>query len=112
MRFATISISLAALASGALAATCKSEYKEFVSSYGIGASGVPDIPGTCGGLWDNLKQFADCIGVGAPYCGQNDNGVAGDLVWQFTNGANCNAGMVEATWWDATKNQWGAIDCP
>jgi hypothetical protein len=57
-----------------------------------------------------LKQFADCIGVGAAECWEGD--VAGDLNWKFTNGANCNKGMVEATWYDATLNQWGAIDCP
>ncbi|KAH7406985.1 hypothetical protein DE146DRAFT_648985 [Phaeosphaeria sp. MPI-PUGE-AT-0046c] len=67
------------------------------------------IPGTCGGLWDNLKRFADCIGVGNnAFCRQEENG---DLRWHFQNGASCNAGMVEATWYEATKNEYGSIDC-
>ena len=65
------------------------------------------IPGICGGLWDNLKQFADCIGVGDASC----DGTDGNLSWQFTDGGSCNKGMVEATWYDATKNAYGAIEC-
>ncbi|KAF1953841.1 hypothetical protein CC80DRAFT_568232 [Byssothecium circinans] len=109
MRFATISVALAALSSRALAATCSYEEKEgMASSYYISASGVPDIPGVCRGLWDNLKQFADCIGVGSARCQADKNG---NLDWGFTNGGSCNTGMVEATWWDATKNKFGSIDC-
>jgi hypothetical protein len=66
------------------------------------------IPGTCGGLWDNLKQFPDCIGVGLETCEANENG---DLFWTFSNGSGCNEGMVEATWFDATQNQWGSLEC-
>jgi hypothetical protein len=40
-----------------------------------------------------LKQFADCIGVGAASCEPKENG---DLFWGFINGSGCNEGMVEA----------------
>ncbi|PSN62354.1 hypothetical protein BS50DRAFT_679779 [Corynespora cassiicola Philippines] len=109
MHFPTISVALAALTGGAVANICNYEVRQgMASTYAIVVPGVPDIPGVCGGLWDNLKQFADCIGVGSAHCGATD---AGELNWKFTNGGSCNPGMVEATWWDATKNEWGAIDC-
>ena len=49
-----------------------------------------DVPGRCGGLWDNLKQFADCIGVSDSTCVARDGG----LEWDFTVGISCNFGMV------------------
>jgi hypothetical protein len=79
-----------------------------INEWEISASGVPDIPGVCGGLWDNMKRFADCIGISAPNCYDNGDGT---LEWQFNVGVSCNAGMVESAWWEATQNQWGAIEC-
>ncbi|KAK7178430.1 hypothetical protein PSPO01_15528 [Paraphaeosphaeria sporulosa] len=109
MRCAIISAALAALSGGVVANTCTSQVVEgFVVYYKIAAQGVPDIPGVCGGLWDNLKQFSGCIGVGSEKCEANE---AGDLVWEFSDGTSCDDGMIEATWYDATQNQWGAIEC-
>jgi hypothetical protein len=33
-------------------------------------------------------------------------------VWSFSNGAGCNSGMIESTWWEATRNRFGSVDCP
>jgi hypothetical protein len=79
-----------------------------IVGYAIGATGVEDIPKTCGDLWQGLKQFHDCIGVGIASCGKDSDG---KLVWNFTNGSGCNKGMVQSAWWEATKNKYGAIDC-
>jgi hypothetical protein len=79
-----------------------------IQEWTVSASDVPDIPGTCGGLWDNLKRFPDCIGISAPGC--YDQG-GNTLVWQFNVGISCNPGMVESAWWEATQNQYGALDC-
>ncbi|OAL07748.1 hypothetical protein IQ06DRAFT_342456 [Phaeosphaeriaceae sp. SRC1lsM3a] len=65
------------------------------------------VPGICGGLWDNLKSFADCIGVSQSYCEARDGGLA----WGFAVGQSCNNGMIDATWWEATKNEYGSISC-
>jgi hypothetical protein len=35
----------------------------------IEAYNIDDIPGLCGGLWDNLKRFSDCSLVERAYCG-------------------------------------------
>lgn len=69
----------------------------------VSASGVADIPGVCGGLWDNLQ--GRCVPNNA-YCG----GVNGDLVWSF-NTIICVPGNVEGAWWEATHNNYGSIDC-
>lgn len=65
------------------------------------------VPGICGGLWDNLKSFADCIGVSQSYCEARDGG----LSWGFAVGDSCNAGMIHSTWYEATKNDYGSISC-
>ncbi|KAK7178431.1 hypothetical protein PSPO01_15529 [Paraphaeosphaeria sporulosa] len=109
MRCAIISAALAALSGGVVANTCTYIQEGNVAwHYTVVAQGVPDIPGICGGLWDNLKQFADCVGVSQNQCESNESG---DLIWEFRDGLSCNDGMIEATWYDATQNQWGAIDC-
>ncbi|KAF1365710.1 hypothetical protein EJ07DRAFT_83770, partial [Lizonia empirigonia] len=72
----------------------------------VSTSGVNDIPGICGGLWDNLKRFSACT-VSNPYCG----GTNGNLEWDFTVGIGCNGGDVQSTWWEATTNKFGAISC-
>jgi hypothetical protein len=69
---------------------------------------VPDVPGICGGLWDNLKRFGECGSASNTWCGDTGNGILG---WDFTAFVGCNSGMVESTWWEATRNQWGTVDC-
>ncbi|RDW56665.1 hypothetical protein BP5796_12334 [Coleophoma crateriformis] len=113
MKFLSTLVSIAALTSVVSANTCNQIIANsgFISSYSILTDGtVPDIPGICGGLWDNLKHFSDCIGVSASTC-ESYQADPGRLLWKFENGANCNAGMVESAWWEATKNQWGSITC-
>lgn len=74
----------------------------------IKATGVEDVPGVCGGLWDNLKRFPACIVVHDASC--RDEG-SGRLRWYFGIDAGCNNGMVQSTWWEATKNKYGAVGC-
>ncbi|KAK8064482.1 hypothetical protein PG994_007120 [Apiospora phragmitis] len=87
-----------------LAVTCRGSGFE---GWVITANSVGDIPGTCGGLWDNLKRFADCVGVSGSWCG----GTNGHLEWRFTVPDTCNKGMLSSTWWEATRNQYGALAC-
>lgn len=35
----------------------------------------------------------------------------GTLEWEFETGLACNTGMLEAAWWEATKNKYGRIGC-
>ncbi|KAF2661963.1 hypothetical protein K491DRAFT_710386 [Lophiostoma macrostomum CBS 122681] len=112
MHFNLIAITTLSLFSSALANSCTATVNSKSSGtfwYQVHADSVPagDVPGRCGGLWDNLKQFADCIGVSSPTCEARDGG----LQWDFTVGISCNTGMVDATWWDATTNNFGSIDC-
>lgn len=83
------------------------EHSAGITTYNVIAQGVPDIPGICGGLWDNLNHFPWCV-VSAPSCGAND---IGELEWRFTVPSGCDGGSVESAWWEATRNQWGAISC-
>src|ERR1051326_5418482 len=107
MKFLAISLAaLATLASKASANSCTTNLMPYVLPYTITASGVDDIPGVCGGLWDNLKRFSSCV-ASSTYCG-GDNG---NLKWQFTASLFCNGGMVESTWWEATHNKFGEIHC-
>lgn len=75
--------------------------------YYVLADGVDDVPGICGGLWDNMNGQSACGGVVSPYCGGN----GGNLRWEFTIGAACNSGAVEAVWWEATRNRFGSVSC-
>ncbi|KAK7923672.1 hypothetical protein PG985_007743 [Apiospora marii] len=77
------------------------------NDYAVGADGVDDIPGICGGLWDNLKHSGACPVLGMHSCGAEGAG----LVWKFGVTDFCNRGHVESAWWEATKNRWGAIHC-
>ena len=71
------------------------------------------MPGICGGLWDNLKHFSDCLVATDSNCepGEGYDGQDYDMIWSFGTMSICNPGMVESAWWEATKNEWGAIDC-
>lgn len=72
------------------------------------ADDIPDVPGLCGGLWDNLNGFSICHGVLKPSCGSGDGH---DLKWTFDVGFGCDKGMIEATWYEATKNKFGDLQC-
>ena len=69
----------------------------------IFADGIPDIPGICGGLWDNMK----CSVTIPNGCEDRD----GTLYWYFTTTPFCNCGDVEHAWYEATKNEWGPLFC-
>ncbi|EFQ27368.1 hypothetical protein CGRA01v4_04442 [Colletotrichum graminicola] len=102
----TAGLIFAALTPLSSAATCENFGNRAIPIWQVQASGVDDIPGKCGGLWDNLNGFGGC-GKSATYCG----GSNGNLVWRFTGSSGCNAGVVEATWYRATKNEFGSISC-
>lgn len=98
-----------AFASTSFAASCVRQQNGGTYTYIVDATGVPNVSGTCGGLWDNLKRFSAC-GASATSCGASGSG--NPLHWQFNTGTGCDGGMVESTWWEATQNNYGSIDCP
>jgi hypothetical protein len=75
----------------------------------VKAGPMADISGICGGLWDNLRRFSQCSASGT-FCGAR--GTDNHLEWEFTAPSICNGGMVESTWYEATRNNFGSIDCP
>ncbi|USP76921.1 hypothetical protein yc1106_04195 [Curvularia clavata] len=97
---------LVALATTASAATCTVDGGA-TSHWKVRASGVHDIPGFCGGLWDNLNHWGGLCNPSYTYC----NGKDGELIWNFTTGTACNRGHIESVWWEATKNEFGSIQC-
>ena len=96
------------LAGTILAASCVRQ-NTGVFHYIVETTNLSNISGVCGSLWDNLKRFGGCS-VSNSFCGAR--GSDNHLVWEFTVPNVCNGGMVESTWWEATQNQWGGIDCP
>jgi hypothetical protein len=113
MRFLTVA-TVAALASTAMAENdCfRQEYGQF--RYFVTA----DVPAAehgnvCGALWDNLAQFKGGCYAGLPSCGKKfpEDPTNETLQWTFETGITCDSGMVEATWWDATENKFGGINC-
>lgn len=109
MQFSTIAASAILLATGASAAQCRwhQSGSPILRKYYVLADGVDDVPGICGGLWDNLNGQGACGGAIPGGCGGN----GGHLRWEFTIGSACNSGAIEATWWEATRNRFGAINC-
>ncbi|KAI5363291.1 hypothetical protein Slin15195_G106750 [Septoria linicola] len=99
---------IASIAAVATANSCVRNSNGLYTYTVITDNTVPDISGVCGGLWDNLKQFSQCS-ASASFCGAN--GANNVLKRQFSVPNICNAGMVEASWWDATKNKYGGISC-
>ncbi|KIX02464.1 uncharacterized protein Z518_08405 [Rhinocladiella mackenziei CBS 650.93] len=97
---------LAALIKYVSAAHCDATYT-LVNSYVVTTSGVPNIPQTCGWLWDNLEEFPGCEALSDVYCG----GTNGNLKWTLTASWACDAPKIESSWWDSTGNKYGAIDC-
>ncbi|KAK2756937.1 hypothetical protein FQN54_004905 [Arachnomyces sp. PD_36] len=110
MKFLLASSILALAASASAATNC--EIEKIIGSvwryHVVSRDAVPDIPGICGGLWDNLNHFGTCGAVTNPWCGDAGDGKLG---WDFNVPNLCNEGMVESTWWEATKNEWGDVDC-
>ncbi|PGH12249.1 hypothetical protein AJ79_04429 [Helicocarpus griseus UAMH5409] len=105
-------LALTAFVAATNAASCRYWFPTILTHrYEAGADGVDDIPGICGGLWDNLNRFPACASSSQTSCGQGSNG-PGHLHWEFTVTIYCNPGMVESAWWEATRNRFGAITCP
>ncbi|CEI67775.1 hypothetical protein FVEN_g9580 [Fusarium venenatum] len=99
-------------ASGTIANHCSWDFYEgpIFKRWLVIGSGVDDIPGTCGGFWDNMnnKNFHGACVLSSTNCGEDGNG---DMVINFTAGSGCNSGHVESAWWEATRNKFGAIKC-
>ncbi|EQB57029.1 hypothetical protein GCG54_00005389 [Colletotrichum gloeosporioides] len=107
MHFTTAAgLIVAAMTPFTSAASCKNFGNRAIPIWQVRATGVVDIPGKCGGLWDNLNGYGAC-GKSATSCGE----VNGEMVWQFTGSSGCTAGVVNTVWYSATKNQWGSISC-
>ncbi|KAF6814308.1 hypothetical protein CPLU01_14424 [Colletotrichum plurivorum] len=101
---------LAALAPlSSAAASCRNKGSTAFPVWEVEASGVDDVPGKCGGLWDNLKGFGACA-ISNPFCGRAAS-VGGNMLWRFGGSIYCDPGVVEAVWYRATKNNFGAISC-
>lgn len=112
MQYLTLISTLLALTSLSQATTCTVCRDGFnINHIKVTADNVLDVPGICGGLWDNLKRFSDCSTPSATSCGGGESGVTGPLEWKFAASQYCNPGMVESTWWEATKNDFGGIEC-
>lgn len=95
MHFSTpFSLSLAALATTASAASCTIDGSAAAYHWEVRASGVYGIPGWCGGLWDNLNRWGGLCNPSYPYC----NGQDGEMVWRFTTSVGCMRGHVESVW--------------
>lgn len=89
MKFNLLSTTTLAFAMPAFAASCERFDNTGSWEYRVRATGVDDIPGRCGGLWDNLKRFAACpVGIIAECSRLND----GSLYWDFMVGKGCNGG--------------------
>jgi hypothetical protein len=103
-------ISILGFASSTMANHCSSQPFGFSTQWLVIASGVDDIPGKCGGFWDNMnnKNFHGACLLSDTNCGEDGNG---DMVINFMSPVGCNGGHVESAWWEATKNKFGAIKC-
>ncbi|KXJ90249.1 hypothetical protein Micbo1qcDRAFT_205858 [Microdochium bolleyi] len=69
---------------------------------------VDNIPGLCGGLWDNLRDFKGCDPITWPSCGQEADST---LVWRFSTGDKCPAKAIELSWERATYAEQPAMEC-
>ncbi|KAK2603061.1 hypothetical protein N8I77_009545 [Diaporthe amygdali] len=74
-----------------------------------------DIGHICHKFWGGLKQFVHCTVYTPNSCGPWTNTTYGNnedgLVANFWTNILCNDGMMEAAFWEATKNQYGAMTC-
>ncbi|KAK8859586.1 hypothetical protein PGQ11_010320 [Apiospora arundinis] len=67
--------------------------------------GIPDAPGLCRGLGNQLGR--DCGKDSLTYSVKD-----GKLVIKFSIGAMCSPKRIENSWWHASKsNKYGAIHC-
>lgn len=110
--FAAIVTAVFGLASTAVANHCHYNMEGFVAKHWLViADDVADIPGRCGGFWDNMnnsKFHGACGALSSTNCGEN---AEGQMVINFTSPSGCNNGHVESAWWEATKNEFGNIEC-
>jgi hypothetical protein len=67
--------------------------------------GVTDPNSLCNGLRDNIHGFGACTESDF-FCRM----VGDKFEWGTRVPVGCNQGMIEAVWWGATNNQYGAID--
>ncbi|KAJ0322034.1 hypothetical protein COL5a_009012 [Colletotrichum fioriniae] len=72
-------------------------------------SGVDDAPKVCGNLWHNLRRFPACAAASDASCRAGTD--KGELIWHFVASTFCNPGMVQAAWYEATHNDYGAAEC-
>lgn len=90
---------------------CKREDQVVMWTYKIFVEDVDEIPSLCHNLWEQMKRWKDCT-ISAPTCESVPHTDGSDsLRWQFTVAKGCNAGMVGSSWWEATKNEFGAVTC-
>ncbi|KAJ0164360.1 hypothetical protein CTA2_1176 [Colletotrichum tanaceti] len=57
----------------------------------------------------NITSAATCFEFPTPvssHCKATD----GKLVWQFEAAFLCTPGMVTSSWWEATRNKFGALE--
>ncbi|KAJ4022700.1 hypothetical protein NW752_000090 [Fusarium irregulare] len=108
--FTTAAAAVIGFASGTTANVCKWSFLgPAYKQYFVIADGVDDIPGKCGGFWDNMnnKNFNSACTLSHTSCEDRD----GQMVIEFMAGSGCNSGHVESAWWEATRNNFGAIHC-
>lgn len=109
MKVSVLTVAVLANSVMALYQCNKNEITNAVFRYQVRSTlQVPDTPGICGGLWDNLKRFGECGTPSNTWCGDAGNGILG---WDFNAFVGCDNGMVESTWWEATRNNYGSVDC-
>lgn len=90
MHFSTLTVSTLAFAARVISANHCQLLNDIGSyTYGVRAENVDDVPGVCGGLWDNLKQFAACPVGSVAECTDIGDGA---LTWTFLVGHGCNSG--------------------
>ncbi|PGH17924.1 hypothetical protein AJ79_00823 [Helicocarpus griseus UAMH5409] len=105
-----LTTAVAALLTTTNAASCRRADSGDGYRFYVGADDIENISDTCGLLWKNLDRFPTCFFVTNPTCNQGDKGW-GHLHWEFSVSKACNSGMVESSWWEATKNKKGHINC-
>ncbi|KAL0941856.1 uncharacterized protein CTRU02_204619 [Colletotrichum truncatum] len=75
----------------------------------IEAMTVRDVPAVCNDLWGGLAHFGTTCGlIMKQNCIEIEPGV---LRWEFSVGSACQLGHIQAAWYEATKNKYGALDC-
>ncbi|KXH36088.1 hypothetical protein CNYM01_10333 [Colletotrichum nymphaeae SA-01] len=72
-------------------------------------SGVDDVPKVCGDLWTKLRRHSGCLAASDASCRAGTD--KGELIWHFVASTFCNVGMVQSAWWEATHNEYGAVEC-